>query len=71
MNDPELSICTLCNEQTLGDSRGQGSMARYTPWGYKEVRGELVTEQQPSVITGSLKLEEGEHHQNLKLCASG
>lgn len=36
MNDPELSICTLRNEQTLGDSRGQGSMARYTPWGYKE-----------------------------------
>ena len=36
MNDPELSICTPCNEQSLGDSRGQGSIAGYLPWGYKE-----------------------------------
>ena len=24
-------------EQTLGDSEGQGSLACYSPWGYKEL----------------------------------
>ena len=37
MNDPELSIYTPCDEQTRGGSRGQGSMAGHSPWGYKEL----------------------------------
>ena len=34
------------SEQTLGDSEGQGSLECYSPWGYKKVRHNLVTEQQ-------------------------
>ena len=32
-------------EKTPGDSEGQGSLARYSPWGHR-VRYNLVTEQQ-------------------------
>jgi len=33
-------------EQTLGDSKGQGSLACCSLWGCKEVGHDLVTEQQ-------------------------
>ena len=33
-------------EQTLGDSKGQGSLARCSPWGCKEVGRDLVIEPQ-------------------------
>ena len=33
-------------EQTPGDGEGQGGLACCSPWGRKEVRYDLVTEQQ-------------------------
>ena len=35
-------------EQTPGDGEGQESLAGYSPWGWKRVRHNLVTEQQQS-----------------------
>ena len=32
-------------EQTLGDTKGQGSLACYSPWG-RRIRHNLATEQQ-------------------------
>ena len=33
-------------EQTPGDSEGQGSLVRCSPWGSQRIRHNLVTEQQ-------------------------
>ena len=33
------------SEQTPGDSKGQGSLACYSPWGCKESDNDLATEQ--------------------------
>jgi len=36
-------------EQTPGDSKGQRSLACYSPWGSQRVRYDLVTEQQQCI----------------------
>ena len=45
LNDHEL-------EQTQGDSEGQGSLARHSPWGCKELDTKDMTKRQNNSKTG-------------------
>ena len=38
-------------EQTLGDGEGEGSLACCSPWGRKESRQKLATEQEQQIKT--------------------
>ena len=38
------------SEQTLGDTEGQGGLACCSPWGCKESRHDLATEQQREMV---------------------
>ena len=42
-------------EQALGDGEGQGSQVCCSPWGHKEFRHNLVTEQRNYIFTKEMK----------------
>ena len=41
-------------EQAPGDSEGQGSLVYFSPWGHKELKRHLVTEQQQQHLEDTL-----------------